>query len=297
MLQSHLDCQYERVSNRSIYPFFRQEFLTSECLATTSQNLSRYHIIPHLAHATLARATLGVLLQLNERIDKKCIRNFPLADYAARHWFNHCQFGNVTSTIQDATKCLFDQEKPHFSAEHFIVTYPEDVNARGGYYETPLLAAVRKEDVNITLSPPQHGVYVLGNGNMHRASSSERVDIVRLLVEHNADVNLPNEDGDISLYWASLDRKLEISRLLVERGANVHPRDKNGWTPLKRASHHGHQDVVRFLIDNGAHVESRDDEGWTPLHSASRRGHVHIVELLIQHGADVNNQNGDQKTP
>ena len=90
--------------------FSVKEFLTSDRLATANQNLSRYHIVPHLAHATLARATLGVLLQLNERIDKKCIRNFPLADYAARHWFNHCQLGNTSSTIQDATKCLFDRE-------------------------------------------------------------------------------------------------------------------------------------------------------------------------------------------
>src|SRR6266571_7117734 len=116
MLQSHLRCRCEPVSNHSICPFSVKEFLTSDRLATASENLSRYHIVPHLAHTTLAQASFGVLLQLDGRIDKESIRNFPLANYAARHWFDHCQLGNVSSTIQDATKSLFDQEKPHFSA-------------------------------------------------------------------------------------------------------------------------------------------------------------------------------------
>jgi hypothetical protein len=156
--------------------FSVKEFLTSDRLTTASENLSRHHIVPYLAHTTLAQASLSVLLQLDDHIDKETIRNFPLSDYAARHWFDHCQFGNVSSTIQDVMKRLFDREKPHFSAwvwiydiddpwresmptkhperpeatplyyaiicgflwliEHLIVTYPGDVNTRGGYFGT-----------------------------------------------------------------------------------------------------------------------------------------------------------------
>ena len=241
--------------------FSVKEFLTSDRLATASQNLSRYYIVPHLAHATLAQASLGVLLQLNDRVNKESIKNFPLADYAARHWFNHCRLGNLSSTIQDATKCLFDREKPHFSTwvwiydiddpwrksmptkhpeqpeatplyyailcsfrwliEHLIITYPGDVDTSGGYYETPLLAAVRMKNVNVTLSPPPHDASVYVNGDIHRASPSELVEIVRLLLEHNADVNLRNEDGEVPFHWSTFDGKLEISRLLVGWGANV----------------------------------------------------------------------------
>ncbi len=261
--------------------FSVKEFLTSDRLATASENLSHYHIVPHSAHATLAQASLSVLLQLDDRIDKDTIRNFPLADYAARHWFEHGRFGNVSLTIQDAMKCLFDREKPHLSAwvwiydiddpwresmptehperpeaaplyyailcgflwliEHLIVTYPGDVDARGGYYGTPLLAAVRKEDVNATPSPLQHGagVHDLENGDtspLHGASYSGRIDIVQLLLEHNVDVNLPNEEGGTPLDWASASGKLEISRLVVQHGADVHSRNKDNWTPLQQAS-------------------------------------------------------------
>ena len=96
--------------------FSVKDFLTSDRLTTASENLSCYHIVPRIAHATLAQASLGVLLQLDGCADKESIRNLPLADYAARHWFDHCQSENVSSTIQDAIKSLFDRERQHFSA-------------------------------------------------------------------------------------------------------------------------------------------------------------------------------------
>src|ERR1700761_7152846 len=67
--------------------FSVKEFLISDRLATASEDISRHLIVPHVAHATLAQACLGVLLQLDGRINADSIRNFPLSDYAARHWF------------------------------------------------------------------------------------------------------------------------------------------------------------------------------------------------------------------
>jgi ankyrin repeat protein len=275
--------------------FSVKEFLTSDRLSPTTENVSRYHIVPHFAHTTLAQASLGVLLELDDRTDEESIRNYPLADYAARHWLDHCKFGDVTVAIQDATKYLFDRARPHFSAwiwvydiddpyrnsvptthpelpeatplyygilcgfpwliEHLIATYPEDVNTRGGYYGTPLLAAIRTEDVNITSSP------------------------LRLLLEQNVDVNLPNDAGETPLYWASASGKSELVQLLIKRGANVHLLDEDDESPLKVASKRGHLDIVRLLIETGADVNSYDDKGWTSLHSASARGHVNIVKF------------------
>ena len=318
--------------------FSVKEYLISERLATGSENLSHYHIVPHMAHSTLAQASLSVLLQLHSRIDKQSIWNFPLADYAAQYWFQHVQFENESSTIQGVTKRLFDPEKPHLSAwvwiydiddpwrgpiftehpeqpeagplyyavlcgfrwliEHLIVTYPGDINARGGYYETPLLAAVRKENVDFPLLPQRGSVLEDRDiGPLHQASHSGRLDIVRLLLDHNADVNLPNEVHETPLDWASKSGDLELSQLLVQRGADVHCRTNIDWTPIQRASHHGHLNIVQFLIDSGADVNSRDREGRTPLHSASRQGHVNVVESLIRHGADVNKQSDSQVTP
>ncbi|KAH9027683.1 ankyrin repeat-containing domain protein [Lactarius hengduanensis] len=170
--------------------------------------------------------------------------------------------------------------------EHLIVTYPGDVNARGGCYGTPLLAAVRKNGD----TSPLHRAW-------HRSLPSECVDIVRLLLEHDADVNLPDQDRATPLHYASASGKLEVSQLLVRWGADVNSQDEDDCTPLQIASDRGHLDIARLLIDNGADVNACNNEGSTHLHIASWRGRVNIVELLTQRGADVNKPNDDQVTP
>ncbi|KAH9049834.1 ankyrin repeat-containing domain protein [Lactarius vividus] len=288
--------------------FSVREFLTSDRLVAASEDVSCYRIVPHLAHATLAQASLDVLLQLDDRIDKESIRNFPLADYAARHWFEHVQLENssLSSTIREATERLFDRENPQFSAwiwiydiddpwrestptkhpgrpeasplyyaihcrlrwlvDHLIATYPGDVIARGGFHKTPWIAAFNIGDMDIACSLLRCGADVnaldtTGDNPLHRASRGGRPDIVRLLLEHEADVDLPTgEDHLTPLAVASAVGQVEISRLLIQHGADVNSQDLDGWTPLNIASENGHLDVVRLLIDNGADVDSSDDE-------------------------------------
>ena len=164
--------------------FSVKEFLTSPRLVSAEnenlKSLSRYHILPEPAHTTLARACLGVLLRLDDKIDKKSIRHFLLAHYAARYWIDDAQFENVSSQVQGVMERLFDPMKPHFAAwvwlydvdhhwldsmskmhptrpsavplyyaslcgflslaEHFVGTNPENIDAMGRMYDTPLCA-------------------------------------------------------------------------------------------------------------------------------------------------------------
>ncbi len=92
-----------------------KEYLTSERLAN-AEGLSYYHILPEPAHTTLAHASLSVLLQFDDKIDRDTIPRFPLAPYAARHWVDHAQYSNVSSHVQELMECLFDPTKSHFAA-------------------------------------------------------------------------------------------------------------------------------------------------------------------------------------
>ncbi|KAH8987464.1 hypothetical protein EDB92DRAFT_1129088 [Lactarius akahatsu] len=171
--------------------FSVKEFLTSDRLAKAEEKLSYYHILPRPAHTILAQTSLCVLLHLDSRIDKDSMKDLPLASYAARHWVDHIPFKNITPIVQSAMEHLFDPVKPHFEAwvrlydldhpwaedtsearrtrppavplyyaalsgfhnlvKYLIATCPHNVNARGGYYVTPLHAAIAKGHVDITL--------------------------------------------------------------------------------------------------------------------------------------------------
>jgi len=63
--------------------FSVKESLTSERLANSEMPLSSYHILPEPAHSTLTRASLSVLLQLDDKIDRNAIR--PYVAFLSHH--------------------------------------------------------------------------------------------------------------------------------------------------------------------------------------------------------------------
>ena len=95
--------------------FSVKEFLTSDRLAESTDDLSRFHVVPYAAHTILAQASLSVLLHLGDQVDKDSIKKFPFAQYAAQHWVDHGRFEDVSSCIQDSMKSLFDVGSPSFA--------------------------------------------------------------------------------------------------------------------------------------------------------------------------------------
>ncbi len=59
-----------------------------------------------------------------------------------------------------------------------------------------------------------------GDQPIHHASRNGDTEVVRLLIEHGADVNLANDRGHTVLYCAGGHGHLETVRLLLEHGAN-----------------------------------------------------------------------------
>ena len=321
--------------------FSVKEYLTSERLANAGKGLSRYHVLPQSAHAILAKASLSVLLALDDQADEDTMKNFPLAIYAARYWVDHAHLHGVSSRIKDGMERLFDREKPYFATwvwihdidhpfretmftarpsppegtplyyatlcgfcdllEYLIVTYPQDINTRGGYHSTPLHAAVDEGHVDIVGLLLKHGAdTATWNRNnwstLYEAARRGRLDMIRLLLYHHADVNSLDDKERSPLFMASQEGELEVARALLQHGAAVDFRDKYGGTSLMLASRNGHLDVSRLLLQNGATVDSRDKDGWTPLMCASWCGHPDLVRSLLQNGATVDSCRNNGRT-
>jgi hypothetical protein len=223
--------------------FSVKEFLTGNRLVEPVKDVSRYHIRLEAAHTILAQACLGVLLRLDDQVDRDKIKNFPLARYAALYWARHARVENVSSRIKDGMECLFDADKPHFAtwlwiynkdpfgrsisttrpekpdavplyyaarlgfrdlAEHLVAEHPEHVNARGGREETP----------------------------MHVAAHEGHADILSLLLDHGADVDGRGLVNNTPLHRASVGGKVEAGQCLLDRGADIHARSATARTPL-----------------------------------------------------------------
>lgn len=104
------------------------------------------------------------------------------------------------------------------------------------------------------------------------ACKSNRYDMVQLLIQYGADVNMKNE---CPLRIASEEGHTRIVRLLVENGANVHIYDDY---PLRIAAGNGHLDTVHVLLSYGANSRAYNNGA---LRRAKQGGHHSIVQLLL----------------
>ena len=76
--------------------------------------------------------------------------------------------------------------------------------------------------------------------------------------------------------------KASIMRLLIEHGADVNAQDETQSTPLHLASYSGIPDLVLLLIEHGADINGRDRSQRTPLHLASSRVSAKITSLFFR---------------
>ena len=362
--------------------FSVKEFLTSYRLASSSGDISRYHIDLEPAHIILAQACMSVLLWSDDRVEEGGIGNIsPLVGYAAEHWVVHAQFGRVSSpSLRSAMEYLFDPDKPYFVAwvqlydidtypdskssslysfavvtkslatplyhaalcgfedlvEHLIVKYPQHVNTSGGYYMTPLVAALAGRHFRTANLLYQNGAHVdvsghygvtplhsaawygdlemvrvlLGLTPIHHVSQgpssgdasrniprSSLHNVTRLLLEYGADANARDNGGSTPLHKAAYNGRTEVVLVLLEHGADANARYNGGLTPLHEAAYNGRTELVLVLLEHVANIGAKDNQGRTPLHEAADHGRTEVVRLLLEHGANASAEDDQGRTP
>ena len=288
--------------------FSVKEYLTSDRLARSSVDVSRYHIVLEPAHTILAQACLGVLLRLDDRVNEDNVGDIPLVKYAAQYWFDHAQFEKLASCIQDAMEYFFDADKPHWAAwcrvkmidkrkalypelqsvfplyyaslwgfydlaEHLVDKHPEHINPKGGPMEAPLVAALR----------------------------GKHFEVAELLHRNGADVNVHGSSDDTPLCAACRGGVPDILQWLLNHGADTNLQGPLGLPPLIIAVYHGQLKEVQMLLEHNADIHIRDQYRTTPLHAAAspytHRDTVDVMQVLLDHGAIIDAEDNKGRTP
>lgn len=181
-----------------------------------------------------------------------------------------------------------------------------DVNASDSGGLTPLMVTAkmgRTEVVNRILpkllsEPAKDGKESESDPFSLPKSPEPYVRIVKLLLDHKADVNARDVAGETVLMKCATSDRSEIVPLLVDRGADVNAKSRaGGYTALHVFSLVGRAADVRRLLDKGAAVDARFKDSYTPLIFASFFGRSDVARELLDKGADVNATNSLGQTP
>uniref|UniRef100_A0A087XXV1 RING-type E3 ubiquitin transferase n=1 Tax=Poecilia formosa TaxID=48698 RepID=A0A087XXV1_POEFO len=133
-----------------------------------------------------------------------------------------------------------------------------------------------------------------GHTAMQAASQNGHVDVLKLLLKHNVDLEAEDKDGDRAVHHAAFGDEGSVIEVLHRGGADLNARNKRRQTPLHIAVNKGHLQVVKTLLDFGCHPSLQDSEGDTPLHDAISKKRDDMLSVLLEAGADVTitNNNG-----
>lgn len=205
----------------------------------------------------------------------------------------------------------------------------ESINARDRKNKTPLLCAVRCQQVEVVEYLLQGGAdpnaHTISHNDtaLHQAARSGNVRIAKMLLEAGANANVRNTSEHTPLYVAAFLGHAQVAELLLQAGAEVNAACFMGITPLYMAARLGHEEAVQVLLEHGAEVHNIHEaagigdvekvrqflaadaslidqeamSGGMPLHWAAVNGKLEVVRALIEAGADVNARDNGGETP
>ncbi|KAH9027734.1 hypothetical protein EDB85DRAFT_2276618 [Lactarius pseudohatsudake] len=289
MVVDNDDYNYDNNGSRIVQfsHFSVQEFLTSSRLTGSRPNISRYHVPLGPSHMILAQACLSALLRVDDSTDEENILHFPLAMYAANHWYVHILEENMNARIQEDIRSLFDLGKPHYAVWTWIR------NASYGASRQWMDIRVRPSQL---AAPPLFYAAIFGLRDL----------VIDLVATRPQDINATHIREGPPLLSAVLYGHLEIAKLLIEHGAHASIGINYLFTrrtPLGEISAKGYLELVKLLLKHGAQTEDR----WTEASSGALaaalrhdygtamsdlsdkeliRAKRKVIHLLITHGAN-----------
>lgn len=106
------------------------------------------------------------------------------------------------------------------------------------------------------------------------------MDIVRLLLNHKASLDIADDDGDLALHYAAFGNQPEIMELLLRKNASINIVNKGRCSALHVAVNKQHAACVKVLLKYNCDVNVQDSYGDTALHDAIGKESIEILELL-----------------
>jgi ankyrin repeat protein/preprotein translocase subunit SecA len=190
--------------------------------------------------------------------------------------------------------------------ENLIQQESMQLNAQNHRGATPLMLAIQHgkiEVVKVLLSRNVDVNTLLPSGlcPLFLAIQNNYPDIALLLIQHSGHsmVNVSLDSGETPLHLA-IERELyEVATQLLEAKARCDVRrNADGHTPFHRVAEKGLVALARLMLKSGISVDLSLESKKTPLHLAAENGRMEMVQYLVgEVGASIDAQTIQGETP
>jgi ankyrin repeat protein len=164
------------------------------------------------------------------------------------------------------------------------------LNACKSNHSVEIVKLLVEKGANVNVSDPHSGDFT----PLYYAVYYRKVELVRLLISKGADVNAKFAGNRTAIFESLEVENCEIFKILLASGADINIKDNTRGSLLSWAFT---EEIATSLIEKGLVVNDKNSFGDTPLHFAAGGDNAKVVEVLIENGADPNAVNNNGETP
>ncbi|KAH7187521.1 hypothetical protein BKA60DRAFT_602335 [Fusarium oxysporum] len=200
------------------------------------------------ASIVITRTCLTYLTDIKSS-HKEVKRDFPMAQYAAESWMDYAV---TVETSEDVVRTAVSFLQDETTFQRWGRLYQADAvwdddlgppRASGLYY--------------VCLSGFEGAARALIEETNVNAQGGNHLEIVQLLLDKGADINVQGGVYGNALQAASCEGDREVVQLLLDKGADVHAQGGLYDNALQAAICEGHQGVAQLLNQRSANITSR----------------------------------------
>lgn len=314
------------------YDEFGQSILMTACrngsLAVAALLLSHGALIDHAALDGTTALSMSILEEkvdvVKMLISKSADVNYEEADMTPLMYA--CEVGNlsiVIALIEAGAHVGHQVEGNGWTALMHAAK-------AGSTVVVEYIMGLDKEDQHGNLVLDINAINEVGMTALIIASVGGHADVVSILIQNEARVNVQAIDGSTAIVRACklkhsavaillitssicmLDKQdslgltalivsvmnglEEVATLLVKNSCKLNLTNAMGNTALMIATKMGEESVVDMLASYGADVNVANKQGWTALLIAAEKGYIRILATLLSRGASLHVQSSDNDT-